>query len=578
MLPSEQWIILQTSHFLLIHKAMGPRFTTALLTTVNTFLCGPFCFAANLVTEVPATPDMAIGTSTLATQLSGKFEASIVLKEISFKNSSADYFIFHVQSEEEKVNLRGLEFFDDKVFKTVETDLWVKPSQQIYFQFNAAGQEDQDGLQSKDDIARLFSAQKGLTGTSEQLLISHGKKPLAFFCWFKPPVAAAEVKQFPSVVSEELWEDADIESCYPSDTVKNNQSLIKTGDENNASAWEILETDQQNNTTNKEESKKTAVVSLENLIESGGNTDPQSIPELIITEIFPAPAGKESFEWIELLNQSDQTISLHNWIIDDASGGSKPRRLEGHLISPGATAQISLKEYKIVLNNNSDSVRLFLPDGSPVGEQEYDGAKKGFSYALILHDGEETWQWTSSPTPGQPNPELTTVSGIISAPAIFGEIYHFSLQSAEHSQETALTTTNETNRPDQINGDNDILVIFSEDVIKGPLAKEIFRAGSSGIFTGELSEAPANRGNFSHLLKLYSYELGGDAMASPPQWPAAPSGAAGLLLLAAPALLGGGGYWLWKRKQLSADGKYLKLENATPLQETNNGQSIFQIP
>jgi hypothetical protein len=465
------------------------------------------------------------------------FPAELSLEKISFKDSTADHFTFRLTARDRIVNLRGLEFYDDRVFKTINEDFFVESGQEIIFRFNSPSEQDQDSSQSPDGAARLFSAQNGLTGTSEQLLIRRAGKALSFFCWYKTPIASAELQEFPQIVPLDIWEDGNQENCFPSSGVKNNQVLIKIGDENNAEAWEI-ELPAESTSPKGKTGDSTPQISLEELIESGGQSGSWEEGDIVVSEIFPAPTTKQESEWIELVNSSDRPLNLENWIIDDGEKGSKPRRLSSITVTPETPLLIDLRELKITLNNDSDSIRLFLPDGTPVVEQRYDGAKKGNSFALISKDGEESWQWTGTPTPGLPNPELQTVHGTIDGEPVFGPVYHFPLSPAP----AASIPENNAGK---------ILVIFTEETLKAPLAREIFRPGQSGDFRGELSPAPPNAQGYSQILKLHGYELGGTA--------AAPFWQTGLMTVLCAAALAGGGALLWPRKQLSAPPNYSTL-------------------
>ncbi len=408
----------------------------------------------------------------------------ISLLEIGFKNSP-DYLQFRVSGPQKNINLKGLAFYDDRDFKTIEKDYFVNSGDIVTLNFDSS-------LPDDPDQHVLYALQKGLTGTTEQILIRSGGQNLDFLCWYKEPPTAAEIKDFEKIRPPDLWEDEDIGSCLDSTTVKNGQILEKAGGEQNSSSWQIrseqpiAKTTDDPKTTDEKSPAADSQKNLATLIENSGElTD--DIP-VQITEIFPLPASKQEYEWVEIQNTGDFTLNLTGWIIDDEAGGSKPHRLPQTILEPATPVLLNLKELKITLNNDADSVRLFRADGGLVAEQSYSGGKKGQSYALISLDEEDNWAWSDQPTPGQPNPRLTGVNGTIISPPQFDELYHFALRD-----------------------DQDVLYLvqFTEDRIKAPLAKEIFLPDSRGLFTGEVLPAPQNPGGYQKILKLYNYEITG---------------------------------------------------------------------
>lgn len=344
------------------------RFFTPLLITglVNVFLITSFCMAVETpLIEIIASPENT-------TSVYEKFAGNITLTEISFKNKEHDYLKFIVKGESDRINLQNIAFFDDKVFKTIEDPFFVHSGEEITLIFNSTEQDD-------EATNTLHTTKKGLTATTEQILIKYHTESLAFFCWIKSPPSKAENESFPNIVPINLWEDPNIESCFDSESVKTNQVIKKLFEENNSSAWEIF----QDKTANSENST-TKAENLGELIESAP-LQTSGYPELKITEIYPMPQ-KEEIEWVEIFNPNPNPINLNNWIIDDSEGGSKPKRLSSIIIPGTQTTLVNLKELKINLNNDTDSIRVFTPEGIEVASQEYSGGKKGESYSLISID------------------------------------------------------------------------------------------------------------------------------------------------------------------------------------------------
>jgi hypothetical protein len=411
--------------------------------------------------------------------------AKIQIQEVSLKNSLADFFTFSVKTSQEKVNLLGLEFYDDKVFKKIEQDFWVKNGDLITLYFNSTEVD-------SPEIGKLFTPHKGLTSTTEQLIIKTQDIYYDFLCWQKTPISKSENTEWEKIYQEQFWDDSEIDSCINSAEIPNNQNIIRLNSENNNSAWQTkTETpktsDQSHPETDNNLSKKSPTSKSSTPIIDNESTTPEEA-DLRITEIYPAPITGEE-EWIELENLTTNPINLDGWIIDDQEGGSKPKLIGKKILPARGYLQIKLKELKINLNNSSDQVRIFLPDGQIVASQEYEEIIKGQSFTLTETDGEENWQYTDLPTPGKANLVLTTINGTIIEKAQFGEIYHFTIETKEN---------------DLI---NKVLVIFNEKTIKGPLAQATFTVGSTGNFTGEISPTAPNQNGYTQTLKLHKYQI-----------------------------------------------------------------------
>ncbi len=391
---------------------------------------------------------------------------SITLKEISFKNTDRDFFTFQIQTDQEKINLRGLEFYDDQIFKTINEDFWVKNNDLIKLTFASASANDQTGL-------NIYSDKKGLTATTEQIIIKQGQYYFDFFCWKKDPISKAEASEFSKIWQNGFWDDQAITSCFDSSKLENNQTIIRLNHDHSSSAWKVKEDLSKVKTAitngNKTPPKKTSSSSI---IKLSNNEQLPANPSISITEIFPAPIDKNDSEWVEFKNLTAAPINLQNWIIDDGDGGSKPKSL-GKLDLPAlGYLAIQLKSLKINLNNSADQIRLFRPNGKLEASQSYAEVEKGKSYSLVTFDGQPEWQYVDSPTPGAANPIFNTIVGQITAAPDFGEIYSFPLQ-VQNSDNPA--------------NSEQYLVTFNEKIIKGPLAKSSFIPGATGSFTGQIS-------------------------------------------------------------------------------------------
>ena len=449
--------------------------------------------------------------------------AEILLTEVNFKNSEEDFLKFTVTSSNKNpINLRGLEFYDDKIFKTIDQDYFVKSGDLISFYFNL----DQPDNPAKKEI---YTTHNGLTATTEQIILKQNNHYYDYLCWQKTPISKTELLDFQKTFQDNFWDKKDISTCLDSSTINKDQSVIRLGSQHNQAAWnsdnqesidplseysdqyqseEIQNTQTIStkspkkiltNSTKKSSSKKPNKTSLAQEIADLG---PDQIPDnpldqpIQITEIMPAPAkAKDSKikpeEWIEIHNQSDQDIDMAGWIIDDSDGGSKPHLLESQIISADQYLILTSSQTKLNLNNGSDQVRLFNSQKDLIDAVEYQEAEKNSSYARINIDDNIEWNWQKNPTPGKANPDYIALSGIIISAPVFESIYHFQIELSPNK-----TNPTDPNSPKQLYD-----IIFDEQTIKAPLAKNIFTPGTAGKFIGQIIDSP------EHTLKLSQFQL-----------------------------------------------------------------------
>lgn len=119
-----------------------------------------------------------------------------------------------------------------------------------------------------------------------------------------------------------------------------------------------------------------------------------------INELLPNPSGEESAdEFIELYNDSNESVDLTGWILSDAS--TKEYTLSG-TIGGGQYKTIYRSNSGIALNNTGgDVAELYQPDGELLDSIEYeDSAAEDTSYAI---DTKGVWYWTTTLTPGREN-------------------------------------------------------------------------------------------------------------------------------------------------------------------------------
>lgn len=126
--------------------------------------------------------------------------------------------------------------------------------------------------------------------------------------------------------------------------------------------------------------------------------------QITINEFMANPSGAdEEEEWIEIYNGADSISDISGWQLDDIASGSKAFVFpKNTFIAPKSYLVFSRQTTKIALNNDIDSVRLLMPDGTVFQEINYEKPPQGKSSART----EEGFVW-SEPTPGMAN-----ISGI----------------------------------------------------------------------------------------------------------------------------------------------------------------------
>ncbi len=122
--------------------------------------------------------------------------------------------------------------------------------------------------------------------------------------------------------------------------------------------------------------------------------------KIAISEILSSCTGSdEECEFIEIYNNDDREINLIGWSITDTNKIFKFK--QDTILDNGDYFVIKRSESKITLNNTGDKIYLIDPKEVIIYGVEYGESKSDCSFALDL--GENKWQWTSTPTPGESN-------------------------------------------------------------------------------------------------------------------------------------------------------------------------------
>jgi len=120
--------------------------------------------------------------------------------------------------------------------------------------------------------------------------------------------------------------------------------------------------------------------------------------KIVINEVMPNPSGSDkNREWIELYNLGEKERNLFNWQIKNSS---QKRYLikEKIKIPPQDYLVISLPGYFI--KNKNEDLLLLNNKEEKVDHCSFKEALSGFS---LIRKEDNSWQWTSKPTPGEKN-------------------------------------------------------------------------------------------------------------------------------------------------------------------------------
>ncbi len=157
-------------------------------------------------------------------------------------------------------------------------------------------------------------------------------------------------------------------------------------------------------------------------------------PHVIITEIFPDPPGSDlGGEFVEIMNEGDESINMQNWTISDQDGSVdftfpnislKPGQRAVVFVRSGNASMINgayhfyMNKGSSMLNNDGDDVLLSDSHGNPMdyvayGSGKYvDPAPEGMKWdenisaqsGLSLQRSGDTGKWFwGMPTPGERN-------------------------------------------------------------------------------------------------------------------------------------------------------------------------------
>jgi DNA/RNA endonuclease YhcR with UshA esterase domain len=124
-------------------------------------------------------------------------------------------------------------------------------------------------------------------------------------------------------------------------------------------------------------------------------------PGVILINEFVVDPTDDGEEWIELVNQSSDTLTLTNWTVEDATG--KKTDLSSLTINPGAYAVVYSPNGK--LNNDGDTIILrdataLIIDSVSYGDGSLESPEDGMALA---RNSSTEFELTETSTPGEVN-------------------------------------------------------------------------------------------------------------------------------------------------------------------------------
>lgn len=136
--------------------------------------------------------------------------------------------------------------------------------------------------------------------------------------------------------------------------------------------------------------------------ESSATTNPNLLP-LQITELLPNPAPPATDaddEYIELYNPNPEPVDLNGYKLQAGLTYSYNFVFTDQTLPPNSYGVFYVSETGLLLANSGGRARLLSPSSQVLSEtSQYEDAASG--EAWVLYGG--TWQWTTTPTPAEPN-------------------------------------------------------------------------------------------------------------------------------------------------------------------------------
>lgn len=130
---------------------------------------------------------------------------------------------------------------------------------------------------------------------------------------------------------------------------------------------------------------------------------PQAVLPIHITELLPNPGSPKSDmndEFVEIYNPNNEPIDLEGYKLQTGNEFSYSFTSGARVIGAQQYMVLTAAETNLTLANGGGKARLVHANGTVLSEtMPYNEAKDDMAWAIVG----SSWQWTSSPTPGQAN-------------------------------------------------------------------------------------------------------------------------------------------------------------------------------
>lgn len=339
---------------------------------------------ANAYVECTATST----SNTALANLSSTIAPEIIINEISFKDKTADFIELFVKDDKNNgfgANIKDFSILvDGTEIKKIAADILLKTNGFILLTFKS---NTADETATTDNILKLYVARDGLVSTTSVVtLVSPAASFADAFCWDDGTPTETQQTKIAEITNAGAWTG----SCVSSTNIKDNESIgrnISSDDTNQTPDWYTF---------------ATSTPAATNIQQTQPEPPPPAVPaQIIINEFMPDPEGADTNnEWIELKNLGSAAANLIGYKIDDADAGSSLYTFPDTALAAGEAKAFYSSETKIVLNNDTDRVRLFDAAGTIIDEILYEKPMSGQSFA---RDSSGQWSITTTPTPNAEN-------------------------------------------------------------------------------------------------------------------------------------------------------------------------------
>ncbi|MBI5152642.1 lamin tail domain-containing protein [Candidatus Peregrinibacteria bacterium] len=327
------------------------------------------------------------GASTALANLSNSASPEILINEVSFKDKTADFIELYIKDDKNSGLGASIKDFSIKVdgteIKKIASDILLKTNGFILLTFKSSAT---DEAAATDNILKLYTTRDGLVSTTSVIALNSPAASIAdAICWDDGTPTETQQTKITEIKNAGAWTGA----CVSSAGIKDNESIgrnISSDDTNQTSDWYTF---------------ATSTPAATNIQQVQPEPPPAAPVQIVINEFMPDPEGTDTGnEWIELKNLGATAANLIGYKIDDSDSGSSAYTFPDTTLAAGEAKAFYSSETKIVLNNDTDRVRLFNTAGALIDEILYEKPLSGQSFS---RDSSGQWSITTTPTPNASN-------------------------------------------------------------------------------------------------------------------------------------------------------------------------------